>query len=117
MATHIRNRILIILSRRHFVRLFASNQQSTPVECSRQTRDDSIRLRVGARGERTRRAPEDVTSGWLGEGDSIIGVGEVVVLHLPSDVAEGGLCVDCERLGGVAGPDWKCVSGKFICEV
>lgn len=104
-GTHIRHRILIILPRRNLIRLFASNQQSAPVERCCQARDDSVRLGVRACGERTRRAAEDVAGGRFLESDAVVGVGEGVVLYLAGDVAEGGLRVDCEGLGGVAGPD------------
>lgn len=104
--THICHSILIILSRCDFVRVLASHQQSATVESSGQARDDSVRLAIGARGERAGRAAEDVTGCGLLEGNGIACVRQDIVANLAGDVAVGGLRVDCEGLGGVAGPDW-----------
>ena len=105
--THIRRRILVVLPRGDFVRVVVSNQQSAAVESSGQARDHSIDLGVGARGEGTRRAAEDVARGGLGEGDSSVVVGEEAVLDAAGDVAEGRLRVDYEVFVGVARPDLR----------
>lgn len=103
--THVRHRILVVIARRDFVRILTSNQESTAVESSRQARDHSIHLSVGACGEWTRRAAEDVTRSGLGEGDGAVIVGEQVVLDAAGDIAEGCLRVDYEVFVGVACPD------------
>ena len=105
--THIRRRILVVPPRGDFVRVLVSNQQSAAVESSGQARDHSIHLGVGARGEGTRRAAEDVARGGLGEGDSSVVVGEEAVLDAAGDVAERRLRVDYEVFVGVARPDLR----------
>jgi hypothetical protein len=109
--THIRHRILVVLPRGDFVRVLVGNQQSAAVEGSRQARDHSVHLGVGARGEGARRAAEDVARGGFGEGDDAgagaVVVGEKAVLDAAGDVAEGGLRVDYEIFVGVASPDFE----------
>ena len=110
--THIRRRILVILPQRNSVRVLSSNQQRAAVESSRQARDHSIHLGVGARGKGAGRAAENVARGGFGEGDDAgagageVGVGEEAVFDAAGDVAEGGLGVDYEVFGCVAGPDF-----------
>lgn len=87
--------------------MLTRHQQSAAVESRGQTRDDSVRLLIGAGGEGPRRAAEDISGRGFGEGDGAVGVGQGVVVHLAVDVAEGCLRVDCEGLGSVAGPYWK----------
>lgn len=86
--------------------MLTSHQQGATVESSGQTRDDSVRLAVGACGERTGRAAEDVAGCGLLESDGVVCVREGVVVHLAGYVAVGGLRVDSEGLGGVARPYW-----------
>lgn len=105
--TYIRHIILIILIRSDLVGMLTSQQQGAAVERGGQTGDDSVSLVVGARGERACRAAEDISGCWPGEARILV-VGEDVVSHFAGDVAEGGLRVDRERLGCVAGPDCGC---------
>ena len=70
-STYICHRILVVLPRRNFVRLLTSHQQCATVESSGETRDDSIRLAVGACRERSGRAAEDVAGCRLLEGDGV----------------------------------------------
>ena len=109
--TYIRHRILVVPPRGDFVRVLVGDQQSAAVEGSRQARDHSIHLGVGARGEGARRAAEDVARGGFGEGDDAgagaVVVGEKPVLDAAGNVAEGGLRVDYEVFVGVAGPDFE----------
>jgi hypothetical protein len=120
-TTHIRHRILIILPRVDPIRILITNQQRAAVESSRQARDHSIHLGVGARGKGAGRAAENVARGGLGEGDDAgagageVGVGEEAVFDAAGDVAEGGLGVDYEVFGCVAGPDLRGVSGLLVC--
>jgi hypothetical protein len=104
-STYIRHSILVVLSRSDFVRVLASHQQSAAVESSSQARDNRVLLRVTASGERPGRAAEDVTCCGFWEGDGAVCVGEDIVANLADYVTVRGLRVDCERLGGVAGPD------------
>lgn len=67
--------------------MLTRQQQSAPVECSGQTWDDSVRLAVGARGERSGRAAEDVAGCRLLEGDGTVLVGQSVVLYFPFYIA------------------------------
>lgn len=106
-STHVCHSILVVLCRRNSIRLLARQQQSASVESSGQTWNDSVRLAVGARGERPGRAAEDVTGGWPLECDGVVRIRESVVFDLASYIAVGGLRVDRERLGRVAGPHWS----------
>ena len=106
-STHICHRILVVLRRSNSVRLLTRQQQSASVESSGQTRDDSVGLAVGTRGERTGRAAEDVAGCWPLEGDGVVCVRQGVIDHLAGYAAVGGLRVDRERLGRVAGPHWS----------
>lgn len=106
-STHVCHSILVVSCRRNSVRLLARQQQSASVESSGQTWNDSVRLAVGACGERPGRAAEDVTGGWPLECDGVVRIRESVVFDLASYIAVGGLRVDRERLGRVAGPHWS----------
>jgi len=106
-STHVCHGILVVLRRRNSVGLLTRQQKSASVESSGQTGDDSVRLTVGARGERSSRTTEDVAGGWSLEGDGVVRVRECVVLDLPGYIAVGGLRVYRERLGSVPGPHWK----------
>jgi hypothetical protein len=108
--THVRHRILIILPWSNSIWVLTSHQQSTTVESCGETWDDSVRLAVGSCGERSGRAAEDVAGRGFLERDGVVGVREGVVGYLAGDVAVGGLRVDCEGLGGVAGPDWRALA-------
>lgn len=105
--TYIRHIVFIVLLRPDLVGMLTSQQQGAAVKRGGQTWDDSVSLVVGACGERACRAAEDVSGCWPGEGGAFV-VGEDVVVHFAGDVAEGGLRVDRQRLGCVAGPDWYC---------
>lgn len=106
-STYVCHSILVVLSGCDSVRLLTRQQQSASVESSGQTWDDSVGLAVGARGERSGRAAEDVAGCWPLELDGVVRVRECVVGDLAVYVAVGGLRVDRERLGGVSGPHWN----------
>jgi hypothetical protein len=113
-STHIRHRILIVLLRRDSIWVLTSHQQSATVESSGETWDDSVCLAIGARGERSSRAAENVAGRGFLEIDGVVDVREGIVGHLTSDIAVRGLRVDREGLGGVAGPDWM-VLALVVC--
>jgi len=111
--THIRRSILIILARLHSIWLAVTKQQRAPVPSSSEARDDNIHLGVTPGGERPGRVTKDVAGRRSAEADAV-GEREGVVANLAGDVAEGGLGVDCELLGGVLGEDCDGVSNILM---
>lgn len=101
MISHILQ-IIQSLIRRQSIRL----QYGTPIKRRREPRDDSVDFMIATRGEGAGGAREDICRGGFGEG--VAGGGgddEGVVGCGGGDDAEGGLRVDLEGAGGVAGVD------------
>lgn len=105
-GTHIRRRILIVLTRLHPIRLITTKQQRAAVPSRSEARDDSVDFCVASGRERAGRVTKDVGGCRSGEGD-VVGEGEGVVADLAGHVAEGGLGVDRKLVRGVLGEDWE----------
>lgn len=79
-----------------------ADQECRPVEGRGEPGDDGVRLGVGARGEGSRRAREDVAGRRLGEFGAA--KRQLAVRHLCGHGAVRGLRVDGHRLAGELGP-------------
>lgn len=103
-STHIGRSVLIVLTRLHAIGLTVTKQQRAAVPRSRKARNDSVNLCVASGSERSSRITKDIAGRWSAEADAV-GERQSIVADFTRDVAEGGLGVDRELLGGVLGED------------
>ncbi len=103
---HVRDRVGVVLAHLLPIRHIVRQKQRTPIECRRQPRNNRIRLRILARSERTRVAPENIRRGRFLEHAARAEIEFITLeIHLTAHITEGSLRVDRQGLRGIVAVD------------
>lgn len=89
----------VVLSRIRAIGRGIRQQQCTPIEACRQSRNNGIRLSVAASRKRSRGVAEDVSARGFLERAACSVVESAATIDLTFDVGEAGLSVDCQWCG------------------